>query len=129
MTSVEGTFAACGPNRPFSLSFTCTGPNCHILGDFPNTTCTTLNGSVIHCNNGVTCEGTVNYTSQFSFSQITNLVSRKNHLTLPNCEMAINSNGSVNGVSFDQNTCDSSAPNVTDCHAKVMDSHAKVSHS
>src|SRR5438067_13803311 len=101
MTTVSGTFISCPGNTPdYSFTYSCTGTSCSILKKLPNATCA-IQGSNLNCNNGKTCTGPSNYTSNFSWTVDAHgdIVSRTNNVTLwDGFGYLMTSNGSENGL-------------------------------
>lgn len=64
--SVQGTYQLCGSN--FVLDFTCSGPHCGLLSDYPDVNCATANG-VLTCTSAVSCDELVVYSSEFKYTQ------------------------------------------------------------
>lgn len=98
MTTITGKLTSCGPTEYFSLTYTCTGPNCSNLNGFPNTTCTT-DGTTLSCTNGVTCGETGSYTSEFSYKQDKVVVANIHTVDMGDCgSFVVNSDGTTGGT-------------------------------
>jgi hypothetical protein len=98
MTTAQGTFKGCGDS--FSLLYTCSGPSCDFLNGFPGTTCQT-SGSNLTCTNGISCNGTAIYTSDFTYTESNVLVSQTQNVDVGDCgKFIIESDGTPKGVTI-----------------------------
>lgn len=69
MTTAQGTYSDCGPNKNFSITINCTGPDCGGFALFPTLQCTnSTNQSSVYCTNNIQCDNS-NFTSVFFLNQ------------------------------------------------------------
>ncbi|KAK0652527.1 hypothetical protein B0T16DRAFT_454888 [Cercophora newfieldiana] len=84
MAEASGIFQSCGDGA-FAFSYTCAGPDCAVLRDFPTVICTNSGNNSISCSNGVTCPGASSYISRFTYTQQNDTFSYKRSIQLPEC--------------------------------------------
>ncbi|KAK0651156.1 hypothetical protein B0T16DRAFT_489227 [Cercophora newfieldiana] len=96
-TKVDGTFELCGAT--YALAFTCEGPSCNALTNYPNVNCLVDTAGVFDCKSTHPCIEPVVHTSKFGFSQgADGGISSSETITLPDlCQvMTITTDGSGN---------------------------------
>ncbi|KAF2257561.1 hypothetical protein CC78DRAFT_622512 [Lojkania enalia] len=108
-TSLAGSFKDCGPGNLPQIDFSCTGPACSTLNEFPGGTALG-DGSSLKYSSEASCESeNTNYLSQFVFSQpppeIDHYVSQEQNITLPDCKgLHVESDGTSAGTRVDSLT-------------------------
>ncbi|KAF2261881.1 hypothetical protein CC78DRAFT_583248 [Lojkania enalia] len=66
VNSWKSYFAIC--DEFWSYNLTCTGSDCYLLNEFPNSTCTTQ-GDTLSCNNGIVCGNEPEYVFMTEWSE------------------------------------------------------------
>jgi hypothetical protein len=107
MDSVTGSFTSCGLGVAASFQFTCSGPDCDILSTFPNVTCQHSGSSTV-CSNGIHCSSPSSYSSNFTMSQVGELISIQKTVDLGDCGAY---NVATNGSVYDNSTSVTRQPN------------------
>ncbi|KAH7124463.1 hypothetical protein EDB81DRAFT_890547 [Dactylonectria macrodidyma] len=113
MTTIAGTYKLCG--RDFAIDFTCTGRQCDVFDDYPDTTCV-ADGDALSCTNGLSCDKDASYTSSFSFNQSDVQVFTQDHIVLKDMceELDITSDGTKAGTDVKHTDIDNCEPKVPD---------------
>ncbi|KAF2472175.1 uncharacterized protein BDR25DRAFT_302932 [Lindgomyces ingoldianus] len=108
-TALTGSFLDCGPGKLPQLDFSCAGPSCGSLNQFPGGVATDSGNNLDFKSNARCDSGNSNYISQYVFTQpsteIDHKVSQEQNITLPNCKgLHVQSDGTSAGTNVDSLT-------------------------